>query len=86
MGMTRSQIILAVVVVGGFILITILFILTRGELLNVPEWFREILLLITGAWITMVQQVVSYVFGSSQGSKDKTDALVKAVVRGGDIA
>jgi hypothetical protein len=68
----KAQIVLAIVLTSGFIIITILaFVkLTEEQFLQV---FTPTVAAIAGAWIVNFTTMINYWFGSSQGSKDKTD-------------
>jgi hypothetical protein len=69
--MLKSQIILAVVITSGFIVITILaFSLQKDTVLG--EAYRGILQALAGAWIVNFTTMVNYNFGSTKGSAEKT--------------
>lgn len=62
--------VLAVVVTGlSFLLFTVLMFV------DVKENAKDILIYILGVLSAAVTQILSYYFGSSQGSKDKDEAL-----------
>lgn len=61
---------LAIVVTGlSFLLFTVLMFV------DVKENAKDILIYILGVLSAAVTQILSYYFGSSQGSKDKDEAL-----------
>ena len=72
--MTKGQIILAVVVQGGFILLTALLFF-KPEIIT--DSSREPIMMIVGAWIVNVGTIINWFFGSSKGSSDKTALLSK---------
>lgn len=59
----------ALIVIGFFVL---LYILVYS---GIPETNKEILNIVVGALIGSFTGVVGYFFGSSIGSKDKTDLM-----------
>ena len=68
----------------AFVIISLTFYLyfwvisSGGEVLTKNESMKDIIIYILGALTTIAVQVVGWMFGSSQSSKDKTDALTKA--------
>jgi lipopolysaccharide export LptBFGC system permease protein LptF len=57
-------------------LITIVFALFGAVLfVSIEDTKRDIVMLLIGSCTTVLVQVVSYYFGSSTGSKDKSDQL-----------
>ena len=74
MGMTRVQYILAIMIVGAFILLSgILFIPGIQE--KLPKWTQENMFAVFVAWVNNFGVVVNFFFGSSKGSLDKTEML-----------
>lgn len=65
--------ILALVVVGGVFLL-LYFIMFREKNAGVE---KDLIVFVLGALTGWVGQILSYFFGSSQGSKEKTDLLNK---------
>lgn len=72
--MSKGQSILGVVIVAGFIALTGMLIFSR-LVPEIPDWARENIALITGAWISNFTIVVSWFFGSSKGSSDKSQIM-----------
>ena len=72
--MYKGQTILAIVIVIGFILLTITTVFFRSE---IPEWVRDNFSLIVGAWIVNFTTIVNWLFGSSKGSADKTEIIAR---------
>ena len=70
--MTRQQMVIGSFVIVGFIIITSL-IFFFGD--TVSDLTLRILENLASAWIVLVTTVVQYVFGSSAGSKDKTNLM-----------
>ena len=72
----RLIFILAMLVGGGFFALSSAMLFMKGGL---PPESKEPILLILGAWISCFTTVIGYFFGSSQGSKDKSDAINRMV-------
>lgn len=68
--------ILAFVITGAFVLALCMLVLKPPTAAD--EFARNILLVMFGALVGLVQQVFSFDFGSSAGSKAKDDALISA--------
>jgi hypothetical protein len=64
------QYILGSLIVVGFFVLLILLVL-----LDIPEPNKDLLNLVVGALIGSFATVVGYFYGSSLGSKEKTDLL-----------
>ena len=83
--MNRSQTILGIINMLGFVLITVLAMLAFkfGE-----EWARammsNILPLLIGCWIVNVTTLINYVYGTSQSSQRKSDLISKMTTQAGD--
>lgn len=73
----RIKLILAISSTAYMILFTVCLFF-KG--LPVDEASKDALMLLAGAAITQVKEVYGYVFGSSQGSQDKTAALAAATI------
>lgn len=71
----NGQNIIAVIIVGGFIILTSLLVLSKF-LPVMPDWAQGNLTMIIGSWITNFGIVVGWYFGSSKGSADKTNMLL----------
>jgi hypothetical protein len=71
-GKDLFQYILGGLIVAGFFIL--LYLLVNAE---VPEKNQGLLNLVVGALIGSFATVVSYFFGSSKGSAEKTDLLSK---------
>lgn len=63
----------ALIVIGFFVLLGLLIF--KG----VPSENKEVLYLVIGALISSFTGVVQFFFGSSKGSKDKTDILKQSI-------
>jgi len=74
--MNRNQMVLAIVVISGFIFITSLYFFNNIPE-NIPSFIKEHLGLIVGWWGAAFITVINWVFGSSQGSADKNKLLFK---------
>lgn len=75
--MTKGQIVIAVIVLIGFLAISgSVFFMPE----MVPDFLEKILNMIVGAWIVLATTVVNWFFGSSKGSSDKT-ALMSGSLR-----
>jgi CDP-diglyceride synthetase len=59
----------ALIVIGFFLVLLVVF---RTEM---PEKNKDIGLLVVGALVAKFSDVVSYFFGSSKGSADKTEII-----------
>jgi hypothetical protein len=70
--MTSFHYILAIVVNLGFIGLTTLYFFAPDI---IPEQLKTQASLITGAWISNFTMVISYFFGSSKSSADKTNLI-----------
>jgi hypothetical protein len=76
--MNRPQSIIAAINVAGFILITVLAFMSVkfGQ-----EWAKAmmdtVLPLLIGCWISNFTTIINYVFGTSAGSKAKSDLIAK---------
>ena len=57
-----------------FVFYEVLMLLVSGEM-KIAEGMKDIAIYLFGALTTIVVQVCNYFFGSSKGSKDKTNAL-----------
>jgi drug/metabolite transporter (DMT)-like permease len=66
------QYVLGSLIVLGFFVLLILLVL-----LDIPEPNKDLLNLVVGALIGSFATVVGYFYGSSLGSKEKTDILNK---------
>jgi len=69
----------AIILLGAWLLLTVL-LLVGGYLIAVnqiefPAWFISLISAIWGAFTTKVSTIVDFLFGSSEGSKEKTRAL-----------
>lgn len=73
----RLKAFVAAAVLAGF-LFCVFIVLTKPT----PEGSRELALVLLGALSTKSTQIVTYFFGSSAGSKEKT-ALLKNRLNGG---
>ena len=84
--MNRPQTILACINVAGFVLITILAMLAAKF---GTEWAKAmmdtILPLLIGCWITNVTTVINYVFGTSAGSRAKSELIAKMAGQNPDV-
>ena len=76
--MTKFQYILAALIICGFFGLAVLYIWTPDGL---SDFSQKQLGLLTGSIITNFSIVISYCFGSSKGSSDKTAALEKLANR-----
>lgn len=63
---------LAIAAIVGIVVLTLALVFVPSEL---PGSVKDILLLLVGALITIVKDVYSYYFGSSEGSARKTELL-----------
>ena len=72
--MSKGQIILAVIIECGFVLITALYFLAPD---SIPEAVDKNFGVIITAWIVNFTTVINYQFGSSKGSADKTSIIAK---------
>ena len=73
--MTRLQRTLAIVFTIGFILLTAgVMFLPQG----ISAKLESPLYLVIGCWLTNMTTIVNFAYGSSMGSKIKTDALIKS--------
>jgi len=70
--MNRGQIIIGSITTLGFIALTGFYFLGPS---TVPSVLEKPMLLVTGAWITNFSTIINWLFGSSQGSADKTKLL-----------
>ena len=70
----RGQSILGIVIVSGFIALTGMLVFSR-IFPDIPDWARENIALITGAWISNFTTVVGWYFGSSKGSSEKSQIM-----------
>jgi len=71
--LTKAQRNLAIIFTIGFI------VLTAAVMLLPQGWSAKLespLYMVIGCWITNMTTIVNYNFGSSAGSKAKTDALM----------
>ncbi len=62
-------------VLGGLIVLMFFAILYLLVFNKVPESNREVLNIMLGALVGSFSSVVGYYYGSSKGSKDKTDMM-----------
>ena len=74
----KAQVILATVVTSGFLVTLILayYLLTKDQF---GDLFKTTVASLSGALVFAFSAIINYYFGSSQGSKDKTDMLKKIV-------
>jgi uncharacterized membrane protein YGL010W len=72
--MTRSQYIVAGIVVGGFLVLSIILFVPQVQK-ELPQWTQDNIGMVFIAWITQFATVVNYLFGSSKGSSDKNELL-----------
>lgn len=63
-------------VVAGAVVLGLFAIIVAILVWPIPDTATEAVLLVVGALLTSLQQIVSFFFGSSKSSKDKTKALV----------
>ena len=71
--------------VGAFAMLIAVGIITGLFLLEIPMGNREVAILALGAALTWAGNVVQYHFGSSEGSKSKTELIAHhATGKGGD--
>lgn len=61
----------ALITAGFFVILYVVFVIAM------PEGNKDVGLLVIGALIAKFGDVVSYFYGSSKGSADKTDAMQK---------
>lgn len=73
--MTKGQIILAAIVTFGFILVSILVVLTAYGNNEIPESLEKFWLMIFTAWTVNFTTIINWNFGSSKSSADKTALL-----------
>lgn len=80
--MNKPQTVLAVINVTGFIIITILAMLSvkYGSEWGM-EMLKNILPLLIGCWISNVTTVINYIFGTSASSQRKSDIIDKMAVK-----
>ena len=64
---------LGAILIAGFMILLAILVFE-----GIPEQNSELLYLAVGALIGMAGSVVNYFYGSSKGSKDKTDIMSKA--------
>ena len=72
--MNRGQIVIGSITTLGFIALTAFYFLGPS---TVPTMLEKPMLLVTGCWITNMTTIINWLFGSSQGSSDKTRLLSK---------
>jgi hypothetical protein len=72
--MIKAHYILAGIITAGFIGLTGFYFFGPKE---ISETLKDPLLMVAGCWISNFTTVVSYFFGSSKSSSDKTALLVK---------
>lgn len=70
--MEKAHYILAGIITVGFIALSVFYLVAPEE---IKTSLREPLLMVTGCWIANFTTVVSYFFGSSKSSSDKTALL-----------
>ena len=63
----------ALITIGFFIILYVVFAIAM------PEGNKDVGLLVIGALIAKFSDIVSYFYGSSKGSADKTDAINKQI-------
>jgi cytochrome bd-type quinol oxidase subunit 1 len=74
----KAQVILASVITGGFLITLFMaYWLLSKDIFG--ELFKTTVASLTGALVFAFSAIVNYYFGSSQGSKDKTEMLKKFV-------
>ena len=80
--MNRAQTILAIINVTGFIVITILAMLSvkYGSEWGM-EMLKNILPLLIGCWISNVTTVINYIFGTSASSQRKSEIIDRMAVK-----
>ena len=80
--MNRAQTVLAIINVTGFIVITILAMLSvkYGSEWGM-EMLKNILPLLIGCWISNVTTVINYIFGTSASSQRKSEILDRMTVK-----
>lgn len=64
-------------IVGGFVLALAAGIVAALFLLELPKGNRDVALVILGVVIGWGSAIVAYHFGTSEGSKRKTDAMLE---------
>jgi len=64
-------------VLGGIVVLSFFFLIISLVKIEIPVPNEKVLYMAVGALIGSFNQVVSYFFGSSKGSKDKTDIISK---------
>ena len=65
-------------ILAGLIIVGFFFILTLLLYAVVPQENKDLLNLVVGALIGSFATIVSYYFGSSKGSSEKTDIISKS--------
>lgn len=80
--MNRAQTVLAIINVTGFIVITILAMLSvkYGSEWGM-EMLKNILPLLIGCWISNVTTVINYIFGTSASSQRKSEIIDRMAVK-----
>jgi hypothetical protein len=66
---------LATIVVVGFFVLTILMIMPHGPDTKIPDTHRDIAFMLFGGLVSGLSMVLSYFFGSSAGSAQKSAEL-----------
>ena len=62
---------------GGVIIVMALIIIIGLFFIKIPEENKDLLNITVGVILSGFMAVVGFFFGSSQGSKDKTEAITK---------
>ena len=62
---------------GGIIIVMALIIIIGLFFIKIPEENKDLLNMTIGVILSGFMAVVGFFFGSSQGSKDKTEAITK---------
>ena len=58
--MSRAQFWISLTVIVGFLLLTLMLVFLRSGLVDIPNWIKDSLILIVGAWVAKFGSVIDF--------------------------